>query len=574
MAKIPATEMVRLKAWNDWRDKDYTWNGLAKLDARFGHPVPSHPWTGWTIVRDGENEYAIDIRTGRRYGALEAEPLQSWNDKPRRAASLQDFWRADPGTGVLFSNEQIEAQLIRRPGQPTYHKVHLPDEYEDRTPTGKANWSPNQLDGLLGPRLSLDDHKAWLDGGVLLSAPNFESGLPYIGPVSFEYAIFIQPIEFSKAAFSRSVSFQSATFTNMVGFIGTAFDEDANFERANFAQEAIFLGANFSGLAKFQSATFAGDVDFDQCVFRGRSIFEGANFNAEMSFKNTKFSGKASFYDLTWPPEPKHFYKAFSKSSFEATVDFGGQSFPKFIALSDTRFASSVNSPVLIDSVAKRNWSDQLDQVKKFAKLKQRQHKHDKNNRLINDRDILSEFEAGIKLFRLSSSAPSDRSESADILQIIEYRTRRANPKVNIIDRFVLLFVDFVCEFGTSIFRPIFSLGVIILIGAAFYAIWSIWHGVNYSGVDDGIAIIQESIAFSLRISTNVVGGGPAEISQLGGDRLWVKNVFKALSPQDYLLIKSAISMQYMLSLISYALIIVVIQKKFGAFYGGKPSAS
>jgi hypothetical protein len=251
----------RLKRWWDgWRKKDYSWGGLAQKE-----------WAGFSVTADG---FVVETESGAVYGlgqpgAGEAgaptlrhpgsgeagaqDPGLFPSDRPKsldpglspaasprmtgRPATLQDYWRADPGTGRLRSEDELIAagELIRRPAPPaetaapnlrhpgageagaqdpglfpsdspksldpglspaasprmtadpeTYHIAHLPLQYKDETPTGKADWPQDRLDPLLRPRLAAagettckgpwydrtitsPDRRAQLDGCVLLA---------------------------------------------------------------------------------------------------------------------------------------------------------------------------------------------------------------------------------------------------------------------------------------------------------------------------------------------------------------------------------------------------------------------
>lgn len=125
-------------AWQNWRDEDFTWEGLKKKT-----------WLGWVICGDGlVREEASGAIYGQPIPAV-AVPTQG------RPANLQDFWRADPATGRWRDDAAMRSpvELIILHGQPTYHCVHLPLAYADGTATDKVGWPKDLLDAFARARL-------------------------------------------------------------------------------------------------------------------------------------------------------------------------------------------------------------------------------------------------------------------------------------------------------------------------------------------------------------------------------------------------------------------------------------
>ena len=81
MADAPTRDELLAKAWARWREADFTWDGLARK-----------PWDGWVVNGSG---YLVEADTGRRYGADDDDPILTTQGQ---AATLQDYWRADPTT--------------------------------------------------------------------------------------------------------------------------------------------------------------------------------------------------------------------------------------------------------------------------------------------------------------------------------------------------------------------------------------------------------------------------------------------------------------------------------------------
>lgn len=327
-----ATESAEHDWWSKWRDQDYTWEGLAKKG-----------WSGWLVNSDG---IVVDPLTGKRYGQPAAD-LSIATVSNGVEATLQDYWRADPSTGRLRTDEEMGDELVRAYGQVVFHRVHLPFNYGDGTPTGKLNWSDDALAVLVEPRLmaarstefepnfELDD-RAQFEGGVWLDAP------PYLVRVaSYERAAFLRfsprrfraTAFFSDAIFLSEANFREAEFPDFADFSGTTFLEGARFTDAQFRgrshfDSSIFLhyadfgGASFEDLASFEQASFADSAWFNDAKFLGVAQFENSSFGVWTSFVAARFRDVAVFRSVRFSGTGK-----FRRCVFEQETDFEGASF-------------------------------------------------------------------------------------------------------------------------------------------------------------------------------------------------------------------------------------------------------
>jgi hypothetical protein len=369
-------------AWERWHEADYTWEGLKK-----------RTWQGWVVCDDG---LVREAESGAVYGQKVPETASPASG---RAATLQDYWRADPAYGHWRNDEEMGDELVRADGQPTYHRIHLPLTYKDGPATGKEDWPETDLDDLLRLRIAAatettwegksgvrtvvgPDRRARLDGGVLLSFDTERLIQPsagqrslytncqytffiwgcscgstaFLGDTSFDYATFSEYASFDRAAFLGVVGFRWAAFSDIARFFLTTFSEyvsfdsttysgDATFSCATFSGDANFDRATFSGFAWFERTRFSGDAEFKSTTFPVFARFADTTFSGDVSFNSATFSGDAHFDSMTFPgaarfQSVKFLGRAwFFKTAFSGLVDFNSATFSGDAAFMSTTFS-------------------------------------------------------------------------------------------------------------------------------------------------------------------------------------------------------------------------------------------
>lgn len=294
-----------LKHWHaKWQHEDFTWRGLAYNKRLFG----------WVVV----DELLREAESGRIYGQPLPEVAMPVSG---REASLQDYWRADPATGRLRSDAEMQRELHVVEGQPTYHLSHLPLFYSDGTPTGKADWPDDALDAIVGPRLVASSETLWsrhadndkyvgrharLQGGIWLRAPTHPQGKGIPLSVNLSKSMFARYCDFAGARFAGFNRMGEVFFAADVHCAGTAFigpvwltsvlfGGRARFDEATFDDYVEFNAARFHSGARFTTTTFGGEARFEETVFGGEAWFEGTTFKTNSRFDRATFSGAARF---------------------------------------------------------------------------------------------------------------------------------------------------------------------------------------------------------------------------------------------------------------------------------------
>jgi hypothetical protein len=149
-------------------------------------------------------------------------------------------------------------------GQPTYHILHLPLEFDDGVVTGKGEWPADLLVALTTSRLAAASETHWegpshkreitapdrdaqFAGVVLPAAPAHPAGKDHPHSLRLNLALIFGYCDFAQTRFSGDAWFQRAAFSGAARFQGAAFSGDAWFFTSTFAQNAYFSGARFEG---------------------------------------------------------------------------------------------------------------------------------------------------------------------------------------------------------------------------------------------------------------------------------------------------------------------------------------
>ncbi len=335
MAEAQTKEQREAAWWDAWWKWDYSWEGLAKK-----------PLQGW-VVAEG---YLREAATGRVYGQPSLEAMAAMSGAP---ATLRDYWRADPATGRLRSDEEMEAELVAMVGEPVFHRVHLPLLFESGQQTGKKNWPDDALDAYVTPRLLIADETKWdfvltsrrmvgsdfraqFQGGVWLRAgkhPNVK-----VHPIRARYgdAFFSRNASFSGSIFEENTRFDRAMFAGYARFNNVVFAGDVSFSEVSFVGEAELIDSEFVGGARLNTVSFWSDARFTRARFLGFVHFFNATFQGRASFEDAEFSDEARFV------EAKFFENAvFKRAKPAKDAVFKGAEFRKETSMEGVRFGGS-----------------------------------------------------------------------------------------------------------------------------------------------------------------------------------------------------------------------------------------
>jgi hypothetical protein len=303
MAEPKTREELEAEWWEGWRRGDYSWDGL--------------------------KERGI----GGDYGSFESKG-------PHDEVTLQDYWRRDPKTGAIRSDEEmLEVGELCRDGddrKKLWHIAHVPLYWKSKQP-GKKAWIAAQrmkLYKILQLRLkdtevSRDgvDGRAQLSGIVLdalplLATSSDDGGSLKTARVSCKNAWF-HNLDAEEYRFSEDADFSDAF---VLGF--------ADFREAYFEKKFIANSALFCGWSSFENSIFQENVELKNAVFLEMVDFEKSNVMADINFFRSTFGGRGNFEDVIFAR-----FAEFSFATFHREAYFTNSQFQGPVDLVKTRFA-------------------------------------------------------------------------------------------------------------------------------------------------------------------------------------------------------------------------------------------
>ncbi|MFN4183868.1 MAG: pentapeptide repeat-containing protein [Hyphomonas sp.] len=599
MAEAKTKEQLEAEWWKRWRAEDFTWEGLA-----------GKPLEGWLVY----NEVLRQATSGQIYGKNEIQlPMITKG----RDASLQDYWRADPRTGRLRTEAELELEqeLVRSPEQPTYHRVHLPFLYEDGTSTEKMSWPDSALDALSTARLTVSTETLWIgpiynrviesvdgraqfQGGVWFRAPTDLRGrVLRTLSVRYDFGYFLRDANFNKATFLGDTDFQCACFPEAANFGQVTFSGDARFDQVVFKEEvrffhsiisgdAQFSGAAFSKDALFVAVTFMKDAHFQEAIFNGRGFFSGSTFSGEASFARAVFSGlnfrgsvfqkAASFQAASWPLVAYNWHSAFSDTVFREMATFYNAGFKAFAAFDSAVFERGIKLDESSESEAQKTFNAELRGAVQAAE----KDAHDYRRNLqvaqagINtkarltissEKEVLAqnrtqrdarlrELERGCRVLKQEMEKASNKARE-QLFYRFELKARRAQKSLRFGEKFISYIYSWTSDYGASICRPVIWLVGLMLVFTLIY-----WGEATSLKIDPSAPIAWGALAEALSVSVSrVFPFGAYEWVT----RDWIAARQEHAGPGLVVVLRLLATMQTALALILLFLLGLTIRRRF-----------
>ena len=288
-------------------------------------------------------------------------------------------------------------------------------------------------------------------------------------------------------------------------FRGATFTGDAFFGRATFSGFALFRGATFTGDADFGSATFMGDAFFSGATFTGYAFFRGATFTSYALFRGATFTGDAYFHSTvflgpvsfaaTIANPQRQFAGAFLGARFAALADFsgaggegrggllasafGGAQFEKGLLLTDgLDKAADEIFPALLkgardaarDDLARKKKASAANKEKFGCNERKEFRKDAQKRRLI-------ELESGCRTLKVAMGGARDEVREQRYYRF-QLRARHNRSGVSGIEKFFGRLYGLTSNYGSGLWRPIMSLGVLTFASGLGYWAWAAHYGV------------------------------------------------------------------------------------------------
>lgn len=274
--------------WKTWWSNDFSWDGLAQKQI------------GAISTYDSSGDNVSWEIKGGSFGDL----------------NLQDYWRRDPSTNEIRSDDQLKAlgELIPDPNGKLWHLVHVPLQWKDGA-DAKSIWTEEKhrkLDEIVVARMNAGkatafQDQAYFSADTLVGA---DGRAQLLGTVIFELSYsdgnensdlhincegaYIQICDMATANLGPGANFSRALI-NDADFQNTNFLGQAIFENTIIIRNSNFFKANFLGKADFSRATFMCWAAFDYTTFSTHSMFTGMSCYSQAGFEKAVFFGTAHF---------------------------------------------------------------------------------------------------------------------------------------------------------------------------------------------------------------------------------------------------------------------------------------
>lgn len=501
--------------WADWFAADYSWDGLSK------HIIPTSGLHGEKTLQD---YWRRDPATGvsRSDGAMrDAGELIDFDGRVWHLAHLPPRGRTGSATSSKANPDHPDfVRLSALVATRVAAGVETPGTFRVQRfmvsgPDGRARLdgavlgpSPNQpQDGASTLHLSCrftwfgqaDFEESRFGPGADFASATFTDhalfrNATFTGGAYFHGATFTGGALFDRAAFTGAANFGRATFRGLTSYGHAAFRGGANFFGAAFTDFAWFGNATFTGDAHFRSATFTGDANFRSATFGGDANFMSATFTGDADFGSAVFLGAISFAANIANPQ-RQFAGAFLGARFAALADFSGAGgegrggllaaafgtaqFEKGLLLTDglDREVDKI-FPALLRGARDAARADLAEEKKARAANKEtfrcpernKFHRDARKKRLI-------ELESGCRTLKVAMGAARDEVREQRYYRF-QLQARHKRSGVSWIEKFFGWLYGRTSNYGSGLFGPILSLGVLTFASGLGYWAWAAHYGV------------------------------------------------------------------------------------------------
>jgi len=265
--------------------------------------------------------------------------------------------------------------------------------------------------------------------------------------VDYGSTIFKKYTNFSNATFKGKASFRHASFLEKVMIKQSNFMNVADFEESKFMKESYFYSTIFGNSTTFQRALFQNNTDFKMVTFKASVIFRSAKFNENASFESTLFNKESNFKDILCK---QNLY--FREALFSDYLDFN---------------SAVINELNLSKLYTKDNFNLDLS----FSQIDVLYYKNTDFKNTTDKETFLILKESAIKKHDQTTALDFYKKE----MESHKYDLKVKKDK----DYYILLFEDYISDFGTNPIRPIGTLIFTSLIITLFFSFltneWSLY---------------------------------------------------------------------------------------------------
>lgn len=366
-----------------------------------------------------------------------------------------------------------------------------------------------------------------LSGFVFSTAATF-NGSKFNSLVDFVGSAFCEVTEFEPKSFKASVNFKGAIFRKGLSFDQQPFVSSVSFESAIFVEDVVFYIVEFQAYASFSSATFkrrahfpgsifAGITTFDSCHFEQGASFEGCTFGDEpIKFSNLFSRGPVYFENTIWGKSEVSFFGSIFErqvsfasightleaivttfhgtSSFHGVKFLNGVSFQKVLFKGNAIFSwTTFDGRASFSNAIFEDWACfadcQFERPASFRKAQFKSRFPNLEGTVLHPHTIFTAKDACWPATALAPPAEESRESLAIIRHTVgkqglpeqehfffrremAFAARIGSP----FRRFPYWAFGALSDYGNSLARPAFGLGLVAYFGLVFYWNWLAWY--------------------------------------------------------------------------------------------------
>lgn len=367
---------------------------------------------------------------------------------------------------------------------------------------------------------------------------------------------------FGNVKFFQSANFSAARFHAKADFQNASFNEKSFFAFAVFAKEACFDNVTFTGAAEFESASFSGIASFTGVTFAGKAIFKQAAFKGQPDFFNASMQQAADFSNCTWPNVAID--NAFRNARFHETVDFRCINFRSISALNETKFEVE---PIFEDPTGKETHETIfLDSVKRTEKAMSDDHRQRRENEKYEGPSKDSRWAALSGGYRTLKKIAERRG---DVLLVqtyyrFEIKARVKRPTIPFWEKVAAGFYGATSDYGSSIARPFFALGVSLIAFATVYLILAAYVKlVDWQNSQAVYSHFLQSLDFSVKNTFRPLSALSTDVPREGDATQFAGKLLNNYGAEFGLLVTAISIVQSLIGIVLAFLLALAVRRRF-----------
>lgn len=367
---------------------------------------------------------------------------------------------------------------------------------------------------------------------------------------------------FGNVKFLQSVSFSAARFDATADFRNVSFNGNSHFEFVMFGKEACFDNATCTGTANFAGAAFNQKASFTGVTFVGKAIFKQVAFKGQPDFFNASMRQAADFSNCVWPEVAID--NAFRNARFHETVDFRCVNFRSISALNETKFEVE---PIFDDPTGKETHETIfLDAVRRTEQAISNDHRQRRESKEYEGPSKDSRWAALSGGYRALKKIAERRGDFLLVQTYYRYeiKARVKRPTIPFWEKVAAGFYGLTSDYGSSIARPFFALGVSLAGFATVYLALAVYVGlVDWQNTQAIYSHFLQSFDFSIKNTFRPLSALSTEMPREGDATQFAGKLLNNYRAEFSLLVTAISIVQSLIGIVLAFLLALAVRRRF-----------